>query len=197
MKSLRRVCVFCGSRPGKQPIYVEQARALGEALATARIGLVYGGASVGLMGAMADAALAAGGEVIGIIPERLKTREIAHERLTELRVVASMHERKLTMEQLSDAAIALPGGFGTFEEFFELVTWSQLGLVRKPLGLLNTAGYYEGLLVQVRTAIAEGFVPESHAELFIAAPDVASLISALREFQPPAAERKWIGRDQT
>jgi uncharacterized protein (TIGR00730 family) len=197
MNPVRRICVFCGSRSGNRSIYLEQARALGEALATAKIGLVYGGASVGLMGAMANAALAAGGEVIGVIPERLKTREVAHDSLTELRVVTSMHERKLTMEQLSDAAAALPGGFGTFEEFFELVTWSQLGLVRKPLGLLNTVGYYDGFLDQVRTAIAEGFIPESHAELFIAAPDAASLIRRLLEFRLPVAERKWIGRDQT
>ncbi len=154
-----RICVFCGSRPGGRDEYVDQARRLGELLTSRDIGLVYGGASVGLMGAVADAVLNAGGEVIGVIPEALAVKELAHQQVGDLRVVGSMHERKALMAELSDAFIALPGGFGTFEELFEMVTWAQLGMHRKPFGILNVAGFFDGLLALVDHAIEEGFIP--------------------------------------
>src|SRR6266496_1559672 len=151
-----RICVFCGSRPGIRPEYLDAARRLGTLLAERRIGLVYGGASVGVMGAVADAALRGGGEVIGVIPKALERRELAHDNLTELRVVESMHERKALMAELSDVVIALPGGFGTFEELFETITWSQLGIHRKAIGILNVSGFYDGMLALIDHAIEEG-----------------------------------------
>src|ERR1043165_174167 len=146
MRPFRRVCVFCGSSPGARPEYRQAAEAMGRLLASRRIGLVYGGGNVGLMGLLADAALSAGGEVIGVIPRHLDAREVAHRGLPDLRVVASMHERKALMADLSDAFIALPGGLGTLEEMFEILTWAQLGLHRKPCGLLNVLGYFDRLL---------------------------------------------------
>src|SRR5687768_334010 len=171
---IQRICVFCGSRPGSRPEYLGAARELGRLLAERRIGLVYGGASVGMMGALANAVLAGGGEVIGVIPDPLVRRELAHDHLTELRIVGSMHERKALMTELSDAVIALPGGFGTLEELFETITWSQLGIHRKAIGVLNVGGFYDGLLALVGHAIAEGFVPEHDRDLILAAsePDV-------------------------
>ena len=143
---MQRICVFCGSQVGRRPLYAAAATALGTLLAQRGIGLVYGGGKIGLMGVVADAALAAGGEVIGVIPERLMNRELGHGGVTDLRVVDSMHERKAMMSELSDGFIALPGGYGTFEEFFEVVTWMQLGIQSKPCGLLNVGGYYDMLL---------------------------------------------------
>ncbi|HEY8428354.1 MAG TPA: TIGR00730 family Rossman fold protein [Sandaracinaceae bacterium] len=155
---MARLCVFCGSSPGRRPAYLEAARALGRTLAERGHGLVFGGASIGLMGAVADAALAAGGEVIGVIPRSLVDREIAHPGLTELHVVETMHERKALMTRLSDAFLALPGGHGTFDELFEALTWSQLGIHEKPIGLWDVEGYFAPLLSMLDAAVAEGFV---------------------------------------
>ena len=185
---IRRICVFCGSSVGSRPVYVEAARDLGRALAGRDLGIVFGGGKVGLMGVLADAALAAGGEAIGVIPEALVAREIAHNGLTELRVVRSMHERKTLMADLADAFIALPGGFGTFEEFFEAVTWTQLGIHSKPCGLLNVDGYYNALLVLLDRAVSDGFIREANRSLVLDAPDVPTLLEKLGTFRPAAAE---------
>ena len=190
--ALRRVCVFCGSNVGGREVYAAAARGLGAALARAGIGLVYGGGSVGLMGLLADAVLAGGGEVIGIIPRALATREIAHHGLADLRIVESMHERKALMTELADAFVALPGGLGTLEELLEVVTWAQLGLHAKPIAVLNVAGYFDGLLALLEHAIAERFVHPGHRALVLAAPDVDALLEALRTARPAAAPRKWL-----
>jgi uncharacterized protein (TIGR00730 family) len=160
-----RVCVFCGSAFGARPIFVEAARSLGAAIAARGLGLVYGGASVGLMGVVADAALADGGEVIGVIPQRLVDRELAHRGLSALHVVDSMHARKAKMASLSDAFVALPGGFGTLDELAEIVTWRQLGLHDKPFGLLDVDGYFEPLIAWTRRAVEDGFVKPEHRAL--------------------------------
>jgi uncharacterized protein (TIGR00730 family) len=162
---MTRICVFCGSAPGSDPAYAELARRTGEALVSRRIALVYGGAAVGLMGVLADTVLAGGGEAIGVIPERLSNREIAHAGLTKLHVVASMHERKALMAQLSDGFLALPGGLGTMDELFEIATWSYLGIHAKPIGLVNHAGYYDPLLAFLEHAADQGFIRESHRRL--------------------------------
>jgi uncharacterized protein (TIGR00730 family) len=155
---LRRVAVFCGSASGTNPAFVAEARALGAAIAAAGLGLVYGGANIGLMGAVADAALAGGAHAIGVLPEVLVNREIAHDGLTQFELVSTMHERKARMAELADAFLMLPGGYGTIEELFEAVTWAQLGLHAKPCILINTAGYWDGLLAFLDTAVAAGFV---------------------------------------
>lgn len=165
--SLRRVCVFCGSKVGTDPRYREAAVDFGKLLVRKKIGLVYGGGSIGLMGAIADAVLADGGEVIGVIPQSLATTELLHPGVADMRVVASMHARKALMAELSDAFVALPGGFGTFEEFFEVVTWSQLGLHRKLTGLLNVGGYYDPLVRLVDHAVQEGFIKPKHRKLLV------------------------------
>lgn len=172
------------------------AEELGRALASRRIGLVYGGARVGLMGAIADAALAAGGEVIGVIPVDLVAREIAHTRLTDLRVVASMHERKTQMAELSDAFVALPGGLGTWEEFFEVLTWAQLGLHRKPCGLLNVEGYFDPLLAFVGHAIGEGFIRREYRSMIMVAETAEAMLDALMMYEPPTVE-KWLDSTTT
>ncbi len=194
--SIERICVFCGSRPGTRPEYLAQAGRLGSLLAERGIGLVYGGASVGLMGAVADGALAAGGEVIGVIPEALWGKELAHQGLTDLRIVDSMHERKALMAELADAFIAMPGGFGTFEELFEMVTWAQLGLHRKAFGVLNVAGFFDGLLALVEDAVREGFVPPEHRRLVLEAADPEALLDAVSTYEPPAPVAKWIRPEQ-
>jgi len=195
--TIERICVFCGSRPGDRPEYLDAARQLGRLLAERRIGLVYGGASVGVMGALANAVLRGGGEVIGVIPEALVQRELAHDHLTELRVVDSMHERKALMAELSDAVIALPGGFGTFEELFETITWSQLGIHRKAIGVLNVGGFYNGLLSLMEHAIEEGFVPAQDRELILEAAEPEVLLDLIFGYEPPAPARKWLQRNQT
>lgn len=174
-----RICVFCGSSFGRLPVYREAAIEVGRQLARRGIGLVYGGASVGLMGALADAALAAGGEVIGVIPRALVDREIAHLGLSELRVVDSLHQRKALMAELADAFLALPGGIGTLDELSEALTWSQLGIHRKSLGLLNVAGYYDALLATLDHAVAERFVRPENRALLISDTDAARLIERL------------------
>jgi uncharacterized protein (TIGR00730 family) len=190
----RRVCVFCGSSNGARPCYREAAAGLGLLLAQSQIGVVYGGGNVGLMGALADAALAAGGEVIGVIPEHLVSKELAHGGV-DLRIVHSMHERKALMADLSDAFIALPGGYGTFEEFCEVLTWSQLGLHAKPCGLLNVDRYYDGLLGLIDHAVNEGFVRPESRDLVLVDEDARSLVERLAAWRAPRLE-KWIGRDE-
>jgi hypothetical protein len=164
-KPVRRVTVYCGSANGNNPAYLTEACALGAAIAAAGLGLVYGGANVGLMGAVADTALSGGAEVIGILPEVLVSREIAHDNLTHFELVPTMHERKARMAELADAFLVLPGGYGTLEELLEAVTWSQLGLHSKPCILINTAGYWEGLLAFLDSAVAAGFLKQMNREL--------------------------------
>jgi len=192
---VRAVCVFCGSSEGASPKYIEAARDLGRTLARAGVRLVYGGASVGLMGALADAALPAGGEVVGVIPWALRDREIAHDDLTELLVVDSMHERKSKMAELSDAFVALPGGIGTLEELFEVWSWAQLGIHRKRVALLDVDGYYAPLLTFLDLCVDEGFVREVQRELLIVVQDSQSLLSAL-SYDPPPAMPRWLDETQ-
>jgi uncharacterized protein (TIGR00730 family) len=195
-RALQRLCVFTGSSAGIRPEYRAAARDLGQLLAERGIGLVYGGARVGLMGAVADAALEAGGAVIGVIPQGLVAKEIAHTGLTELRVVASMHERKAMMTDLADGFVALPGGWGTLEEFFEVLTWAQLGLHGKPCGLLNVGTYFDGLLAFADHATAEGFVRREHREMMVVADTPIVLLDRMARHQPPVVE-KWIDRAAT
>jgi uncharacterized protein (TIGR00730 family) len=176
---LKRVCVFCGSNPGLRADYRGTAQGLAVALARHGSGLVYGGGKVGLMGHIADAMLLAGGEVIGVIPRALRDKEVAHQGITELHVVDTMHQRKAMMNQMSDAFIALPGGFGTLDEFFEILTWSQLGIHAKPCGLLNVAGYYDSLLAMLDHAVAEGFLRPAHRHLVIAENDADILLQRM------------------
>jgi hypothetical protein len=189
-----RLCVFCGSSPGNQPVYLEAAQQLGTALAKAGIGLVYGGAQVGLMGAVAEAALAAGGEVLGVIPRQLVERELAHSGLTELREVGSMHERKAMMADLSDGFIALPGGVGTFEELFEVWTWAQLGHHQKPCALFNVHGYYDKLIAFLDHSMNEGFMKPPYREMLIVAADVESVLARVKAYEAPTVA-KWMGNN--
>lgn len=184
---LQSVCVFCGSQPGARPQYVEAARNLGAYLAQQRIDLVYGGGHIGMMGAVADAALAHGGRVIGVIPEHLMRPEVAHQRLTELRVVDTMHTRKRTMAERADAFIVLPGGYGTLEEMFEMVTWLQLKLHAKPVGVLNVAGFFDRLLDFIRHAADERFIRADHWDLIIVEQTPALLVERLRLHAPRAS----------
>jgi uncharacterized protein (TIGR00730 family) len=194
--AMNRICVFCGSSTGIRPIYAEAAREVGREFLRRNIGLVYGGGCVGLMGTIADAVVQGGGEVIGIIPEALVERELAHRDVTQLIVVRSMHERKAKMAELSDAFIALPGGYGTFEEFCEIITWAQLGLHRKPCGILNVGGYYEPLLALFDHAVAEGFLRPVNRQLVIQETDPAHLLDRLENYIPPRTE-KWIDRNES
>lgn len=193
---MKRVCVYCGSSTGNQPIYREMAEAMGGLLARRGIGLVYGGGNVGLMGVIADAALAGGGEVIGVIPRSLADREIAHVGVTDLRVVDSMHTRKALMADLSDAFIAMPGGVGTFEEFFEAVTWTQLGLHRKPCGLLNVGGFYAPLAAFIDQAVTEGFIKPIHRASIVVDDNPERLLNSLATIELPDVP-KWIRKDET
>jgi uncharacterized protein (TIGR00730 family) len=186
---LRRICVFAGSSMGAHEAYATAAEALGRELARRGIGLVYGGASRGLMGVVADAALTGGGEVIGVLPRGLFSREVAHTGLTELREVGSMHERKALMSDLADGFIALPGGFGTFDELFEIVTWAQIGLHPKPIGLLDVEGYYGPLLALAAHAEAEGFVPAGNSRLLLRSDDPAALLDAFAASHAPCGPK--------
>jgi uncharacterized protein (TIGR00730 family) len=197
LRSMQRVCVFCGASPGARPAYRDAAEELARLLVAERIGVVYGGGGVGLMGALADAVLAEGGEVTGIIPRALVEREIAHRDVADMRVVGSMHERKALMAELADAFIALPGGLGTLEELFEVYTWAQLGLHQKPCALLNVEGYYGGVVDFLSTAVEERFVREEHREMLIVEQEPEALIERLREFEPDAALPKWIDLEET
>jgi len=187
---MKRICVFCGSNAGARSEYAEAARALATVLAERKLGIVYGGGNVGLMGVLADAALARGGEVIGVIPQKLVDKEVAHRGVTELLVVETMHERKALMNDLSDAFLALPGGFGTLDEFFEVLTWAQLGFHGKPCALLNVAGYYDGMLAMLDHAVTERFLRPAHRELVIADTDPLRLLQRLSAFVP-APKGKW------
>jgi uncharacterized protein (TIGR00730 family) len=191
---LKRICVFCGSSVGGRPAYHQAAQRLGELLAERGVGLVFGGGCIGLMGAVADAALAKGGEVIGVIPESLVRREIGHRGVTKLHVVETMHQRKALMADLSDAFIALPGGYGTLEEFCEAVTWSQLGIQQKPCGLLNIEGYWDGLLALLDHAVDEQFVRPENSQLVLVARRPELMLERLQEWTPPAHIEKWLGK---
>jgi len=191
-----RICVFCGSSAGSRPEYLEAAAQVGAQLARKGVGLVYGGSNVGLMNAVAEAVLAGGGEVIGVIPEALVAKEVAHTGLADLRVVGSMHERKALMADLSDAFLALPGGFGTMEEFIEAVTWSQLGLHRKACGLLNVCGFYDSLLALLDHAVEERFLRPENRALVLAGAEAEPLIEKLLTTQPAYVE-KWVSRLKT
>jgi hypothetical protein len=193
---MRRVLVFCGSSPGRLPDYVDCSRALGAELAARGLGLVYGGAQVGVMGAVADAALAAGGEVIGVIPRMLVAKEVAHKGLSDLRVVETMHERKALMESLADAVIALPGGFGTLEELFEIVTWAQLGIHAKPVGLLNVAGYWDQLLAFIDHMVGERFLRAQQRDALLVSDSPSALVERLTSYQPVVLD-KWLDRSQS
>jgi uncharacterized protein (TIGR00730 family) len=193
---MKRICIYCGSSTGNQPLYREMAEAMGALLARRGIGLVYGGGNVGLMGIVADAALAGGGEVIGVIPRSLADREIAHGGVTDLRVVDSMHTRKALMAELSDAFIAMPGGVGTFEEFFEAVTWTQLGVHRKPCGLLNVGGFYTPLAAFIDQAVTEGFIKPIHRAVIVVDDDPERLLNSLATITLPDVP-KWIRREET
>ncbi|BAY43225.1 hypothetical protein SAMD00079811_08040 [Scytonema sp. HK-05] len=191
---MKYVCVFCGSSMGVQPAYQQAALAMGEALARRELGLVYGGGNVGLMGTIADATLAAGGEVIGVIPDFMVAKEIAHAGLTQLHIVKSMHERKTMMAQLSDAFVALPGGYGTLEEFCEVLTWAQLGLHQKPFGLLNVNGYYSPLLKFFDQAVTEEFLRPINRSLVLEASEPENLLDLLANYQPQYVD-KWIRKE--
>lgn len=193
---MKRICVFCGSSAGARPEYAEAARALAAELVGRKLGLVYGGGSVGLMGVLADAALTQGGEVIGVIPKPLASRELAHAGLTEMRVVQSMHERKATMASLVDGFVALPGGLGTFEETLEVLTWAQLGIHRKPVGVLNVNGYFDGLLQMLAHAVSEGFVRREYFALLLSGDTPAGLLDRFAAWRPPVIPRAWLDPSQ-
>jgi hypothetical protein len=192
---MQRICVFCGSSPGSDPAYLAAARSFGTLLAGRGIELVFGGGRVGLMGAVADAVLAGGGTAIGVIPQALAEKEVAHEDLTQLYVVSSMHERKSSMAKLSDAFVALPGGFGTLEEFCEVLTWSQLGLHAKPCGLLDVGGFWKHLTGFFDHCVEAGFVGRDQRDLVLLEADPAALLTRLERFQP-LSTRRWIQLDE-
>lgn len=190
---MRSVCVFCGSSPGNDPRFLAAATTMGRLIAERNAVLVYGGAKVGLMGAVADGALAAGGEVVGVLPEALAAKELAHTTLTRLEVVSSMHERKARMAELSEGFVALPGGAGTLEEIFEIWTWGQLGFHGKPAGFLNVAGYYDGLAAFLDHTVDAAFVKPVHRNMLTFSDDPAALLDALAAYQAPVSE-KWLER---
>jgi uncharacterized protein (TIGR00730 family) len=194
---VRRICVFCGSSPGARPAYAEAAAELGRLLVSEGIGVVYGGGAVGLMGVLADAVLAEDGEIVGVIPQALVEREIGHPGVADMRVVGSMHERKALMADLSDAFVALPGGLGTLEELFEVYTWAQLGLHRKPCGLLDVEDYFAGIVRFLDHAVEERFLPEQHRSMLIVDHDPRALLDRVRGYEPSAVQPKWLDRDET
>lgn len=190
---IRSLCVFCGSNMGSHPAYREAAVALGRLIVEQNLRLVYGGGNVGLMGVAADTVLEGGGEAVGVIPGFLKEKEVAHLGLSELHVVVTMHERKALMADLADAFVALPGGFGTFDELCEILTWTQLRIQTKPCGLLNVRGYFNGLLAQLDHAVKEGFLQSGHRASLVTEEDPAALLQALRRV-PPVEGEKWADR---
>jgi uncharacterized protein (TIGR00730 family) len=194
---VKRICVFCGSGVGARPAYASAAREMASELIRRRLGVVYGGGGIGLMGVLADAMLEGGGEVIGVIPRPLASKELAHPGLTEMRVVESMHERKALMASLADGFVAMPGGLGTFEETLEILTWSQLGIHRKPIGLLNVEGYYDGLLGMIAHALDEGFVPREYHPLSVSADTSARLLDLMESWRPPDVPGRWLNLSQT
>ena len=197
MANLRAICVFCGSSPGNEPIYMETARLLGEELVRRNIGLVYGGGSVGLMGEVARTVHEGGVPVLGVIPNALAPKELSGDSIGELIIVDSMHERKAIMAQRSDAFLTLPGGYGTMDELFEVVTWVQLGIQSKPIGLLNMAGYFDPIVTWIELALAYGFLRAHHREILVAESEPAALLDCLAEHEPPAGLVKWMDWEQT
>lgn len=193
---MKSICVYCGSSPGRQEAYASAARDLAKSLVDRNLRLVYGGASVGIMGLVADAVLQLGGEAVGVIPDALMRKEIAHPNLTELHVTRSMHERKTMMAELSDGFIALPGGVGTLEEIFEIWTWAQLGFHGKPCGLLNIAGYYDSLIAFLDHTVAEQFVREPHRSMLLVEHDPEALLDRFSSYEPPTIQ-KWVGKADT
>lgn len=196
MSEIKRLAVFCGSSPGARPEYVEAARAFGRLLSERGIGVVYGGSNVGVMATLANEVLDNHGDIIGVIPRMLVDREVAHRELSDLRVVDSMHERKAMMAELSDGFVALPGGIGTLEEFFEVWTWAQLGVHDKPCGLLNIAGYFDGLLAFIDGAVKEKFVRDAHRSMLIVEEDPRMLLERFAIYEPPRV-KKWISAEAT
>jgi uncharacterized protein (TIGR00730 family) len=196
MNSIKSLLVYCGSAKGNNPVYFEAAQRLGSVLAANKIQLIYGGGSIGLMGVVADAVMKNRGEVVGVIPGFLNVKEVGHGGLTALIEVSSMHERKAKMEELCDAAIALPGGYGTLDELFEILTWSQLGLHKKPIGILNVNRYFNGLIAQLDTMVKEGFLSPANRRLLIESDDVTELLNLLSDFRAESGT-KWLERNQT
>ncbi len=193
--NMKSIVVFCGSSKGNDPLVLTQARALGQTLAERQIDLVYGGAKIGVMGAVAQGALDTGGVVIGVIPDFLKVKEVVHSGLTELIITQNMHERKLKMHELSDGIITLPGGFGTLEELFEMLTWGQLGLHQYPIGLLNTNGFYDSLLELLKRMVAQGFLKQENFEMILVDETVDGLLQKMEAYKPLPLP-KWIKKDQ-
>jgi uncharacterized protein (TIGR00730 family) len=193
---MKRITVFCGSSFGTEAIYEQQAILLGKTLAAQNIDLVYGGANVGLMGAVADGALSGGGKVFGVLPNFLQQKEIAHTQLTELILVETMHERKTKMDELSDGVIALPGGFGTMEEFFEMLTWAQLGLHKKPIAILNINGFYDDLISLLQTMVNKGFLKEVNQKMLLISDDITDLLEQMKNYKAPTVA-KWINKSGT
>lgn len=191
---MKRICVFCGSNPGVNPLYLETAEKVGAFLAANNIELVYGGGRVGLMGKVADSVMQNGGRVIGIIPKALDRKEIAHQGLTELYVVGSMHERKAQMAELSDGFIALPGGIGTFEEFCEIVTWAQLGIHQKPCALMNVGGFYDAFIALFEHSMDQGFIRPEHRALVLVESEIEKLYELMKNYRPPTIE-KWLDKE--
>ncbi|MFC5874035.1 hypothetical protein SAMN05443633_10140 [Chryseobacterium arachidis] len=192
---MKSITVFCGSSFGSDDIYKEQATLLGQTLAKQNIQLVYGGAITGLMGAVADGALNAGGKVIGVLPHFLQSKEIAHKQLTELILVETMHERKTKMNDLCDGVIVLPGGYGTLEEFFEMITWAQLGLHKKPIAILNIDGFYDDLIRLVQTMVNKGFLKQINRDMLLMSDDVNELLEMMKNYEAPTVG-KWISKDE-
>jgi hypothetical protein len=193
---MKNICVYCGSSPGRLAAYADGARALAQALVERDMGLVYGGASIGLMGLIADTVLRLGGRAVGVIPQALARKEVAHKGLTELHITHTMHERKTLMAELSDGFIAMPGGIGTFEELFEIWTWAQLGIHAKPVGLLNVAGYYDALTAFLDHATQEQFLKPQHRSVLIVAPEPNALLDRFASHQPPKTQ-KWLEADES
>lgn len=195
MRKINSLLVFCGSKEGNNPLYKEQAFLFGQYLAEQEIKVVYGGAMIGVMGALADGVLSKGGSITGIIPGFLSKKEIVHENLTETIKVKSMHERKLMMSEMSDAIVALPGGYGTMDELFEILTWAQLGLHQKPVGILNTAGFFNGLLDFIESITNDGFVAPVHRHMLQSESDFKKLMSLLNHYNPPPLPQ-WLHSDE-
>jgi uncharacterized protein (TIGR00730 family) len=191
---MKRITVFCGSSFGTEEVYKQQAILLGQTLAKQNIELVYGGANVGLMGAVADGVLGKRGKVIGVLPHFLKSKEISHEGLTELILVDTMHERKTKMNDLSDGVIALPGGFGTLEEFFEILTWGQLGLHKKPIAILNIHGFYDPLIILVQTMVDKGFLKQVNQQMLLVSDEIDELLEKMKNYIAPSVG-KWISKE--
>ncbi len=194
--AISRVCVFCGSQRGRDPRYAEATRRLAQALCRRGWGVIYGGGQVGLMGTLADAVLECGGEVIGVIPQALATKELTHPRATQMHVVDNMHQRKALMAQLAHAFIALPGGYGTLEELMEVITWAQLGIHRKPIGLLNLCGYYDPWLEMIRRGVEQGFIHPEYLKVFCIEEEPETLLAALEGFASPRLPQ-WMRIEET